>query len=144
MRSQCASRFIRWILTSLARTVKATAPLGFNSRFLGPLIGFLMSGKGLEAVQGATPQILGAASAALKHTEAEGYKIVWFAFLPGGIIAVLCCVLFENPKSRMNWTVGESICSCDRLLHDTDSSYALSRRRSAQYARLERADSSRR
>lgn len=93
----------------IARAVKATAPLGFNPRFLGPLIGFLMSGQGLEAVQGATPQILGAASAALKHTEVEGYKIVWFAFLPGGILAVLCCVLFENPRSRMNWTVGESI-----------------------------------
>ncbi|GAA5865110.1 hypothetical protein JCM3774_002134 [Rhodotorula dairenensis] len=85
--------------------VKATAPLGFNPQFLGPLIGFLMSGKGLEAVQGATPQILGAASAALKNTEADAYKIVWFAFLPGGVIAVICCALFENPQHRMNWTV---------------------------------------
>lgn len=88
--------------------VKATAPLGFNPQYLRPLIGFLSSGKGLEAIPGVTPQILGAAAAAMKHVEAEAYKIVWFAFLPGGIIAVICCACFKNPKSRMNWTVGES------------------------------------
>ncbi|BGP55451.1 hypothetical protein JCM8202v2_003055 [Rhodotorula sphaerocarpa] len=93
--------------------IKATAPLGFNPQYLGPLIGFLSSGKGLEAIPGVTPQILGAAAAAMKHVEAEAYKIVWFAFLPGGIIAVICCACFKNPKSRMNWTVDAPLSTKD-------------------------------
>lgn len=72
-----------------------------------------MSGQGLEAVQGATPQILGAASAALKKTQVDGYKIVWFAFFPGGIIAVICCALFDNPHHRMNWTVDAPLSTKD-------------------------------
>ena len=72
-----------------------------------------MSGQGLEAVQGATPQILGAAATALKKTQVDAYQIVWFAFLPGGIIAVICCALYDNPHYRMNWTV-------DAPLHTKD------------------------
>lgn len=67
-----------------------------------------MSGQGLEAIPGVSGPILGAASAALKETEAHAYKITWFSFLPGAIIAAVGCALFKNPKERMNWLVGAS------------------------------------
>lgn len=59
--------------------------------------------------EGATGQILGAASAAMKATQAHGYKIVWFAFLPGSIIAAIGCACLRNPSDRMNWVVGAFI-----------------------------------
>ncbi|BGO92385.1 hypothetical protein NBRC10512_005070 [Rhodotorula toruloides] len=85
--------------------LKAVIPLGFNPQYVGQLIGFLMSGQGLEAIPGVSGPILGAASAALKETEAHAYKITWFSFLPGAIIAAVGCALFKNPKERMNWLV---------------------------------------
>ena len=86
-------------VSALARpAVKATVPLGFNPQYLGQLIGFLMSGQGLDAIPGINGQIIGAASAAMKATQAHGYKITWFAFLPGA-------ACFENPKDRINWIV---------------------------------------
>lgn len=56
-----------------------------------------------------TGQILGAGSAALKATQVHGYKIVWFTFLPGSVIAALGCALLKNPKNRMNWVTGASV-----------------------------------
>lgn len=93
-------------VSALARpAVKATVPLGFNPQYLGQLIGFLMSGQGLDAIPGINGQIIGAASAAMKATQAHGYKITWFAFLPGAVLAAIGCACFENPKDRMNWII---------------------------------------
>ncbi|BGP71293.1 hypothetical protein NBRC10513v2_004662 [Rhodotorula toruloides] len=83
--------------------LKAVIPMGFNPQYLGPLIGFLMSGQGLAAIPNITGPMIGAASAALKETQAHAYKIVWFAFLPGSILAAIGCAMFHNPKERMNW-----------------------------------------
>ncbi|KAG0663204.1 hypothetical protein C6P46_002793 [Rhodotorula mucilaginosa] len=88
-----------------AAIIKATVPLGFNPQYLGQLIGFLMSGQGLDAIPGINGQIIGAASAAMKATQAHGYKITWFAFLPGAVLAAIGCACFENPKDRINWIV---------------------------------------
>ncbi|GAA6018948.1 hypothetical protein JCM10207_009210 [Rhodosporidiobolus poonsookiae] len=83
--------------------LKAIVPLGFNPQYIGALIGFLSSGQGLAAIPDVNGQILGAASAAMKNTQAHGYKITWLAFLPGAVIAAIGCALLKNPKDRMNW-----------------------------------------
>ncbi|BGP33028.1 hypothetical protein JCM10296v2_004817 [Rhodotorula toruloides] len=83
--------------------LKAVVPMGFNPQYLGPLIGFLLSGQGLAAIPNITGPMIGAASAALTETQAHAYKIVWFAFLPGSILAASGCAMFHNPKERMNW-----------------------------------------
>ncbi|BGP57389.1 hypothetical protein JCM8202_005031 [Rhodotorula sphaerocarpa] len=88
-----------------AAIIAATVPLGFDPQYLGQLIGFLNSGQGLDAIPGINGRIIGAASAAMKETQAHGYKITWFAFLPGSILAALGCACFKNPKDRMNWIV---------------------------------------
>lgn len=41
----------------------------------------------------------------MKETQAYGYKITWFAFLPGAVLAAIGCACFQNPKDRMNWIV---------------------------------------
>ncbi|ORY86666.1 major facilitator superfamily domain-containing protein [Leucosporidium creatinivorum] len=86
-----------------ANILKAVIPLGFDPINVGALIGFLSSGQGMP--EGTTGQMLGAASAAMKSTQAHGYKIVWFAFLPGSIIAAIGCACLKNPRERMNWVV---------------------------------------
>ncbi|GJN88262.1 hypothetical protein Rhopal_001227-T1 [Rhodotorula paludigena] len=83
--------------------LEAVVPLGFDPANIGSLIVGLTTGQGIATIPGVTGQILGAGSAALKATEVHGYKIVWFAFLPGSIIAALGCALLKNPKERMNW-----------------------------------------
>lgn len=85
--------------------------MGFNPQYIGALIGFLMSGQGLAAIPDITGPMIGAASAALKETQAHAYKIVWFAFLPGSILAAIGCALFKNPKERMTWVVGQFLSS---------------------------------
>ena len=83
----------------------AVIPLGFNPQYLGQLIGFLFSGQGLAAIPGINGQILGAASTALKNTQAAGYSKVWWAFLPGTVIAAVLCVFLRNPVDRLNYVV---------------------------------------
>ncbi|GAA5869827.1 hypothetical protein JCM8547_005853 [Rhodosporidiobolus lusitaniae] len=86
-----------------AAILDAVVPLGFDPSNLGGLIVGLSTGQGLDTLPGATGQVLGAASAAMKSVEVHGYKIVWFAFLPGSIVAAIGCALLKNPKDRMNW-----------------------------------------
>lgn len=98
------------------RAVKAVVPLGFDPRNIGALIVGLTTGQGIATIPGATGQVLGAGSAALKATEVHGYKIVWFVFLPGCVIAAIGSAFLVNPKERMNWIVGASRSSCASLL----------------------------
>lgn len=86
-------------------TAAAVIPLGFDPTYIGPLIGFLSSGQGLDAIPGVSGQIIGAAADALHSTQAYGYKITWLAFLPGPVIAAVGCAFLINPKERMNWVV---------------------------------------
>ncbi|KPV74788.1 uncharacterized protein RHOBADRAFT_53726 [Rhodotorula graminis WP1] len=88
-----------------ANILKAVVPLGFDPSNIGALIVGLTTGQGIATIPGATGQVLGAASAALKETEVHGYKIVWFVFLPGCIIAAIGSAFLVNPRERMNWVV---------------------------------------
>ncbi|GAA5854279.1 hypothetical protein JCM9279_005106 [Rhodotorula babjevae] len=88
-----------------ANILKAVVPLGFDPRNIGALIVGLTTGQGIATIPGATGQVLGAASAALKETEVHGYKIVWFVFLPGCVIAAIGSAFLINPRERMNWIV---------------------------------------
>ncbi|SGY34004.1 BQ5605_C002g01577 [Microbotryum silenes-dioicae] len=83
----------------------AAIPLGFSPANLTPLIIAVLSGRGIAGVPGITPTIASAASLAAKQVEAHAYKIVWYAFLPGAILAAVGCALFRNPTERMNWVV---------------------------------------
>ncbi|KAM0789204.1 hypothetical protein ACM66B_000049 [Microbotryomycetes sp. NB124-2] len=81
---------------------KAAMPLGLPPTSIGPLIVSFFSHSDPSKVPGATGPIIGAAFDAAKQVQAHGYKIVWFAFLPGTVLAALACALFHNPKERMN------------------------------------------
>lgn len=78
--------------------------MGLDPSLLGTLIGGLFSGQGLAAIPG---PIIGAASAEMVKIQVHAYKITWFAFLPGTIIAAIACVFLKNPKERMNWVTGK-------------------------------------
>ncbi|GAA6037989.1 hypothetical protein JCM8097_009528 [Rhodosporidiobolus ruineniae] len=86
-----------------AAILKAVVPLGFDPANIGGLIVGLSTGQGLATLPGATGQVLGASSAAMKAVQAHGYRITWYAFLPGAVIAAVGCALLQNPKDRMNW-----------------------------------------
>ncbi|KAG9557648.1 MFS general substrate transporter, partial [Aureobasidium melanogenum] len=85
--------------------IAAVAPLGFNPAHIGQLIGFYMSGQGLDKIPGVNGRILGAGLAALHKTEAHAYKIVWLSFLPGCVVAATICLFMRNSSERMNWVV---------------------------------------
>ena len=84
---------------------KTAMSMGLPPQSLGPLIVSFFSHSDPSKVPGATRPIIGAAFQAAKEVQAHGYKIVWFSFLPGTVIAALVCILFHNPKERMNWVV---------------------------------------
>lgn len=87
------------------RTAEAAIPLGLDPAHITDLIVYLFSGQGLAAIPDATPAIVTAARSAMFKVEAHAYKIVWFAFLPGCILAAAICLIMRNPSERMNWVV---------------------------------------
>ncbi|KAK4057264.1 hypothetical protein OIO90_001761 [Microbotryomycetes sp. JL221] len=84
---------------------KTAVSMGLPPQSIGPLIVSFFSHSDPSTVPGATGPIIGAAFTAAKEVQAHGYKIVWFAFLPGTVIAAVVCALFHNPRERMNWVV---------------------------------------
>ncbi|KAK4057263.1 hypothetical protein OIO90_001760 [Microbotryomycetes sp. JL221] len=88
-----------------AAIAKAAMPLGLPPSSIGPLIGSFFSHSDPSKIPGVSGQIVGAAFQAAKEVQAHAYKITWFAFLPGTVIAAVICVFFHNPKDRMNWVV---------------------------------------
>lgn len=102
-----------------AAIAQAALMRGFQPQNLTALIVALLSGQGIAGVPGITPEIIAAATDAMKNTQAAGYKIVWFAFLPGSKYSIdhdrswahiacgtqpsspLCCVSFSRiPLNR--------------------------------------------
>ncbi|KAM0789205.1 hypothetical protein ACM66B_000050 [Microbotryomycetes sp. NB124-2] len=101
-----------------AAIAKAAMPLGLPPTSIGPLIVSFFSHSDPSKVPGATGPIIGAAFAAAKQTQADAYRIVWYAFLPGTVIAAVVCVLFHNPKERMNYVIDAPL---DALKNKGDS-----------------------
>ncbi|KAM0750503.1 MFS general substrate transporter [Meredithblackwellia eburnea MCA 4105] len=88
-----------------AAIAKEAVSRGFNPANLTALITALLSGQGISAVPGITPEIIAACGSAAANVEAHGYRIVWYAFLPGSVLAAVGCALFRNPKERMDWII---------------------------------------
>ncbi|KAK4051421.1 hypothetical protein OIV83_002905 [Microbotryomycetes sp. JL201] len=84
---------------------KAAVMNGLPPQSIGPLIVSFFSHSDPSTIPGATGPIIGAAFQAAKQVQADGYKIVWFAFLPGTVLAALGCVAFRSNADRMNWVV---------------------------------------
>jgi len=63
-------------------------PAGFDPTHLGQLIGAILSGQGIAAVPGGTPEIIGSAFAAAKHVQARGFRIVWLTAIPAGELVI--------------------------------------------------------
>ncbi|KAK4051412.1 hypothetical protein OIV83_002896 [Microbotryomycetes sp. JL201] len=84
---------------------KAAVMNGLPPQSIGPLIVSFFSHSDPSKIPGATGPIIGAAFGAAKQVQADAYRIVWYAFLPGTIIAAVVCAFFHQPRDRMNWIV---------------------------------------
>ncbi|KAK4051413.1 hypothetical protein OIV83_002897 [Microbotryomycetes sp. JL201] len=103
---------------------KAAVMNGLPPQSIGPLIVSFFSHSDPSTIPGATGPIIGAAFGAAKQVQADAYKIVWFAFLPGTVIAAIACASFRNPRDRMNYVVDAPLELPKGTIEDQEASSA--------------------
>lgn len=62
---------------------------------------------GLAQIPGVSGRVIGAIVEASNALAIQGFKVVWFAFLPGAVIATIGSCFLINPKDRINMIVGK-------------------------------------
>lgn len=84
---------------------EAVIPLGLPPSSIGQFIGAYMSHDfaGLAQIPGVNGQIMGAGIDAIKRAQAKCYAIVWAAYTPATVIAIIACCCLKANKDKMNW-----------------------------------------
>ncbi|KAI8936164.1 hypothetical protein NX059_006598 [Plenodomus lindquistii] len=84
------------------KIAEAVLPLGFNPRFLGPLIGGIAAHNdaALAAIPGITPQIIGAGNEGYVEAHVVSFAKVWIAAAVLSAVGAIGALVLPNPKDQ--------------------------------------------